>query len=269
MRAREPERDEGAVVREGASSADRKRQPVLVDLYCCGGGAGRGYELAGFRVVGVDIVERLACPFPMIVASALDVLESDDPAAFINAGLGLFDEPIDRIDAWHASPPCQRFTRAAALRDAQGGQCSSLDLLEPTRRLLIETGQPYVIENVQGAPLIDPVTYSGSMFGLAVQRHRLFESSVPLVAPKCDHKTKAWPNGKPIGVYHTMGDTVQGTCKKTGKYVVGGSTAKTLEEGQKAMGIDWLPWDLLREAIPPAYTRHIGEQLLEHMRAAA
>lgn len=219
--------------------------PYLLDNYCGGGGMTRGLMDAGFYVVGVDIVDQpdyLGHEF--IKGDALEVLA----------------EWGDDFDAFHASPPCQTFTRAQHLRKAQGGETSALDLVEPTRRLLRRFGKPYSIENVEGAPL-HGVKLCGSMFGLAVQRHRIFESNVYMPQPACDHK--AFPidpeRGKPrpIGVYHVLADDIP----------KGGRTARTLEEAQQAMGIDWLPWDQLKEAIPPAYGRYVGEHLMAAVEA--
>jgi DNA (cytosine-5)-methyltransferase 1 len=156
-----------------------------------------------------------------------------------------------------ASPPCQTHSRTKHLRDAQGGTTTKIDLIPQTRKALIESGLPYVIENVPGAPLINPVQFCGSSFGLKVRRHRLFESNYQLTGSVCKHKEQ----GKPIGIYGAMNDTAQGLDKSTGKYVIGGSTAKTIEEAREAMGIDWMIWGELVEAIPPIYTYEIGKQL--------
>ena len=196
-----------------------------------------GYSRAGFEVVGIDIAPRPDYPFAFIQADALR--PPVDPRAF---------------DLIHASPPCQAHTRAGHLRDAQGGECSALDLLEPTRAMLRESGVPYVIENVPGAPM-QGVTLCGSSFGLKVRRHRLFETSFLLLAPPCDHITQ----GRPVGVYHRMADEVPS----------GGKTAETLEQGQEAMGIDWMQWDELKEAIPPAFTEYIGREWIRQQQARA
>jgi DNA (cytosine-5)-methyltransferase 1 len=155
--------------------------------------------------------------------------------------------PLDGFDAIHASPPCQLFSRAGKLRDAQGGKASSVDLLTPTLERFTELDVPWVVENVPGAPL-EGVTLCGSSFGLKVRRHRVFASNVLLSAPACRHKEQ----GRPVGVYHVMGDDIP----------QGGRTARTLAEGQEAMGIDWMPWRFLKEAIPPAYTEHVGYWLM-------
>lgn len=207
----------------------------LLDLFCGGGGASWGYHLAfpEAEIVGVDIKPQPSYPFPFVQGDALDYVR----------------EQGHLYDLIHASPPCQRFSITANLARAQGKKASDVDLLTPIRPLLRATGEPYIIENVKGAPLINPLTLCGSMFGLRVRRHRLFESNVPLVTPgPCKHKEQ----GKPVGVYYSLGD----------KIPQGGTTAVDLEDAQDAMGIDWLKWTELKEAIPPAYTEWIGTQLL-------
>jgi DNA (cytosine-5)-methyltransferase 1 len=219
-------------------------QVRLLDLYSKAGGAAMGYHRAGFEVVGVDIKNQKRFPFEFIQADALEVLEDK---AFLAS-----------FDVITSSPPCQTHSRTKHLRDAQGGTTTKIDLIPQTRSGLIASGKPYVIENVPGAPLIKPVQFCGSSFGLKVRRHRLFESNLELSGSVCKHKEQ----GKPIGVYGAMNDTAQGLDKTTGKYVIGGSTAKTIEEAREAMGIDWMIWSELVEAIPPAYTFEIGKQLL-------
>ena len=192
-----------------------------------------GYHLAGFEVTGIDLKHGKRYPFTYRRMSVLD-LTSDDLQAF---------------DFIHASPPCQTFSITKNLRIAQGKSTDKLDLLEPTRKLLIESGKPYVIENVKGAPLINPVQLCGSSFGLKVRRHRLFESNLPIKGSECDHKSQ----GRPVGVYGSMKDEIPN----------GGKTAESLAEGQIAMGIDWMLWGELVEAIPPVYTQYIGQQVKE------
>jgi len=204
---------------------------TVLDLFCGGGGASVGYARAGYSVVGVDIVLQPHYPFPFVQADAL---------------APPFD--LSGFDLIHASPPCQAYTRAGRLRDAQGGTVGSSDLLAETRAMLRASGVPYVIENVPGAPMDGAVLLCGSMFGLAVRRHRLFECPFVL-SPPCDHAAQ----GRPVGVYYNLADEIPN----------GGRTARTLAEAQAAMGIDWLPWDTLKEAIPPAYTEWIGSRLLE------
>jgi DNA (cytosine-5)-methyltransferase 1 len=207
----------------------------MADLYCGAGGASEGYRRAGFIVVGVDVRPQPNYPGEFYQLDALEALA--DPAF------------VRRFDAFHASPPCQEFTRAKHLRTAQGGTCSAPSLIAPTRRLLSATGKPWIMENVSGAPLWPGPVLCGSMFGLKVRRHRHFECSFLIPQPPpCRHAAQ----GRPIGVYHRMGDHVPH----------GGTTARTLAEGQEAMGIDWMKWDELKEAIPPLYTEWLGVHLL-------
>jgi DNA (cytosine-5)-methyltransferase 1 len=223
-------------------------KPRLLDLFCGAGGAAMGYHRAGFEVVGVDIKSQPHYPFEFVQSDAIAFLYAHGP----------------EFAAIHASPPCQPFTRGQALR--RGKASAKPDLVEPTRALLVDTGLPYVIENVPGAPLLNPMVLCGSMFGLQVRRHRLFESSALLFPPtECRHREQ----GRPVGVYHTMGDQVKGIDHTTGRLVLGGRTADSVEEGGAAMGIDWMTWRELAESIPPAYTEWIGRQLLNVLAAAA
>lgn len=207
-------------------------RPRLLDLFCGAGGAGMGYHRAGFDVVGVDIKPQPRYPFAFHQADALTF-------------------PLDGFDAIHASPPCQKFSRARMVGTRKKN--APPDLIEPVRQRLVASGLPWVMENVAGAPL-SGIVLCGSMFDLRVRRHRVFESNVAMLAPDCQHKKQ----GRPVGVYHKMGDQVQGRSSKTGEWVLGGRTAGTLAEGQQAMGIDWMLWPELRESIPPAYTEWIG-----------
>jgi DNA (cytosine-5)-methyltransferase 1 len=221
----------------------------VLDLYCGAGMAADGYYDAGFDVVGWDVRHQPSYPFQFHRGSALDVLEDR--------------EYLRGFDLIHASPPCQAHTRAKHLREAQGGKSKYDDLLTPTLELLRDCGVPWVVENVVGAPGMEgAVIECGSAYGLKVRRHRLFLASFPLVGSGCKHKEQ----GKPVGVYHTMGDTCKGVCKKTGKLVIGGSTAKTVEEGRDAMGVTRpITWNELKEGFPPAYTRHVGEQAMAYL----
>ena len=211
-------------------------RPRLLDLFCGAGGASVGYHRLGFEVVGVDIAPQPEYPYEFHQADAMDY-------------------PLDGFDAIHASPPCQAFSRVSLLAEHQGRKRSTVDLLTPTRPRLQASGLPYVIENVKGAPL-SGLMLCGSMFNLKVRRHRIFESNILLPPPaRCRHKEQ----GKPVGVYGSMGDTVQGTDKATGRWVVGGTTAGTIAEAQDAMGTPWMTrWSSIKEAIPPAYTEWIA-----------
>jgi len=210
----------------------------LLDLFCGGGGASAGYVMAGFEVVGVDIVKKKSYPYEFYKADAIEILNDK--------------EFIANFDIIHASPPCQFYSITGNLMRAQGKTTSKPDLLAQVRNLLVATGKPYIIENVPGAPMTG-VTLCGSMFGLKVRRHRIFESNLPLVTSKCDHKSQ----GRPVGVYGSINDEIP----------KGGKTAATLLEGQLAMGINWLGWGNLKESIPPAYTYYLGKQVLSESSA--
>lgn len=221
----------------------------MLDLYCGGMGAGYGYHLAGFDVTGIDIKQRRDLP---------------DGPKFIKGDVREVLQHIDYLrtfDIIHASPPCQTHTRAKHLRDAQGKGTSKLDLVDETRRALVASGVPYIMENVPGAPMRQDVLLCGSMFpDLHVmdntgrrwlQRHRIFESNLPLTAPgPCDHKGAGV---RPLGVYASKADNIPS----------GGQTCRTLEEGRLLMGIHWMSWSALVESIPPAYTQHLGTQAME------
>jgi DNA (cytosine-5)-methyltransferase 1 len=217
---------------------------VLLDAFSGDGGAGRGYRQAGWYVIGVDIA-----PQPhyggheFIQADALEVLAD---RVFMS-----------QFDAAHTSPPCQKYCTLAAYQR----HIEYPDLVDPVRELLIATGLPYVIENVPQAPLRDPVTLCGGMFGLPVYRHRGFESNVPLSAP--DHPT------------HTARCVRNGylpTAARPFMSIHGGRHSRAwLLAAASAMGVEWMvdsdTAESIRrvcEAIPPAYTHHLGGQLLAH-----
>ena len=206
----------------------------LLDLFCGVGGASVGYAQAGFEVHGVDLKHGKRYPFTFIRANVLDILKDQE---FIN-----------QFDVIHASPPCQTHSITKHLRNAQGKSTSKVDLIPETRVALIASGKPYIIENVPGSPLINPVQLCGSSFNLKVRRHRLFESNMPLQGSVCDHKRQ----GRPIGVYGSLNDEIP----------QGGKTATTIDEARKAMGMHWAIWTELVEAIPPAFTKYLGHQLI-------
>ena len=208
----------------------------LLDLFCGAGGASMGYAMAGFEVTGIDVKHGRRYPFTYIRGDVKDYLDK---------------EFLDQFDVIAASPPCQTHSSTKHLRVAQGKSTNKIDMIPEVREALIASGKPYVIENVPGAPLINPIQLCGSAFGLKVRRHRLFESNLKLQGTACLHKEQ----GKPVGIYGSMRDEIPG----------GGHTAKTMPEAEQAMGIDWMIWGELVESIPPAYTKFIGEQLINVM----
>jgi DNA (cytosine-5)-methyltransferase 1 len=219
----------------------------ILDLYSGAGGAAKGYADAGFSVIGVDINRQPHYPYTFYQHDALKVLQT------------LIKYGAIGIDAVHASPPCQRYSQMSRCRPGLADEYP--DLIEPTRFLLRRLGLPYVIENVMGAPLQDPTMLCGSHFGLeadweghgtfGVQRHRLFECW-PFRAPSagmCDHSLPALP------VYgHGAGGMRKNMRGK-------GFT----DTGKRAMQIDWMNRDELSEAIPPAFTKYVGEHLMMYL----
>lgn len=202
-----------------------------------------GYVRAGFSVVGVDIAPQLDYAGDMFIMSdALEALERWG----------------DGFDAIHASPPCQA---SCALTKGTNKGREYLNLIPETRRLLDELGKPYVIENVQGSDLRRDYTLCGEMFGLGVIRHRYFEVSGFPPNPPAHKPHRGRVRGWRHGVYHD------------GPYVAvygEGGGKGSVAEWQEAMGITWTDdRKAIAEAIPPAYTEHIGKQLLAHLAERA
>jgi DNA (cytosine-5)-methyltransferase 1 len=200
------------------------KRPVALDLFCCQGGASYGLDAAGFQVVGIDIVPQPNYPFPFIKADAMTTL----PAGF---------------DFVWASPPCQAHTLAQRIQGRDHP-----DLIEPTRAMLRASGIPYVIENVVGAPLENPIMLCGSMFDLRTYRHRLFECSFPIEAPwHPDHTRPITKMGRPPREGEMM-------------HIVGNFSG--VNHARWIMGTQWMNRDGLREAIPPAFAEYIGRAAL-------
>jgi DNA (cytosine-5)-methyltransferase 1 len=267
--------------------------PRLLDLFCGAGGATRGYQQAGFCVTGVD-----HHPHPRYVGEA-----------FVQAdALEYLTAHGQEYDVIHASPPCQAYSALKHLVRAEHPQ-----VIKVTRLALQATAVPYVIENVVGAPLDTTLLLCGSMFGLEtpsgaqLRRHRLFESSVLLMAPgPCQH------GNRPVAVHGdalrneaTRGEegrvrSIQSDKARDGRTImvvgatprdpaaarkqyptitVTGSTPQqnrernhiretfSIHDARIAMGIDWMTMAELSQAIPPAYTHWIGRQLLRHLTA--
>jgi hypothetical protein len=246
-----------AMIRSLRMRADAVGRPLMLDLFCCGGGASVGYHKAGFDVLGVDLEDRKSYPFNFVKMDAI---------RFVNLFGHLFD-------AVAGSPPCQSssaLTKGTNKAKGWGKGTDEdnggwIDLIPATRGqfdLLNMQGIPTVIENVAGAHLRKDLTLCGTMFGLKVFRHRYFELG-GFTAPQIEHEKpggrrrhygslKGWNHGKsnPDGEYYQV-------------YGQGGQKG-TVAEWQDAMGIPWLTErNELAEAIPPAYSAYIGAYLLE------
>lgn len=200
----------------------------LLDLYCCAGGAGEGYRLAGFDVTGVDICPQPKNPHRFILADALDYLRQHG----------------HEYDAIHASPPCQAYTKATKQWRKKGREY--VDLIAATREALIASGKPWIIENVPGAPLRSPILLNGSVFGIRVHRPRYFETSFFLEQPYV-------PTMKPVKMGRPIreGDIVQPVGHFSG-----------VRYAAREMGLPWMGQSELAQAIPPAYTQWIAERLI-------
>jgi DNA (cytosine-5)-methyltransferase 1 len=204
-------------------------KPRLLDLFSGAGGCTKGYQQAGFYVVGVDIEAQ-----PRYVGD--DFYQADALEFVARRG--------HEFDVIHASPPCQAYSEMTPNKY----KGSHPDLIDPIREMLLATGKPFVIENVAGAKerLRSPVMLCGSMFGLPLQRHRYFEIHPEIFAllPSCNHSVP------PVLITGT-------TTRFGGKYEF------PVDACRKASGIDWMTRKELDEAIPPAYTRWIGDRLME------
>lgn len=224
------------------------RRFKILDGFACGGGAGVGYERAGFEVIGCDIVRHKRNPHPLLLADFLDV-------------------PIEMLrmfDAIHVSPPCQGYS---VMQHAPGA-VGAPKLIAAVRARLTAAGRPFIIENVEGAreDMNAPVCLCGTMFGLGIpgyelRRHRLFETNWGLLAPcPCAHKLPA------IGVYggHVRTRSASTGGRKSGDFK--GQDRPALM--RQAMGIDWLSMAEMSEAIPPAYTQWVGCQLRTFLERA-
>jgi DNA (cytosine-5)-methyltransferase 1 len=216
-------------------------RPLILDLFSGAGGAAKGYHNAGFDVIGVDIEPQPRYPYMFIQADAL----------------GYLAEHFG-FDAIHASPPCQAYSTTASLHDNEYPR-----LIAPVRELLVESGLPYIIENVAGArsELREPIQLCGSSFGLGVWRHRLFEVhgfEVGMVPPCAHHEAP-----EPIDVTGTGGPRRSGSGRRPDG--TGGNSRKpeNLAHAREVMGIDYMTRQELSEAVPPAYTEWIGSRLME------
>lgn len=200
----------------------------LLDLYCGAGGASMGYHRAGFEVVGVDINYQKNYPFYFVQGDAIEYLKQWGHT----------------FDAVHASPPCQRHSAMSNCRPGLAEEYP--DLIEPTREALQANGKPWVMENVPGSPLIDPVVLCGHMFGRELYRHRLFEADFDIPQPV--HPTHNKPASK-------AGHWKPGTVMSISGHIA------PIAKAREVMEIDWTNREELAESIPPYYTEYVGRYL--------
>lgn len=218
----------------------------MLDLFCGAGGCAAGYYRAGFLdITGIDLYPQPRYPYKFIQADALQFL-ADHGKEF---------------DFIHASPPCQGYSKSRHIKGSKGKE--SPLLVGPLRDLLLAAGRPFVIENVVGAPLHFSLMLCGSMFGLPIRRHRLFESSHLLFAPgPCQHQA---------GYYNVIAGRVRGYgdfSSKTRTYTDAKGQLRRGEGfysravGCQAFGVDWMTMGEMSQSVPPAYTEWIGRQLI-------
>lgn len=207
-------------------------RPKAYDLFCCAGGAAMGMHRAGFDVQGWDIKPQPRYPFKFHLGDAMDA-------------------DLSGADFVWASPPCQAY---AITNNIWKKSDFYPDLVGPVREKLKVWGGPWIIENVPGAPLINPAMLCGHMFGLRVYRHRLFESSEFLMTPP--HRG------------HSARASYGHTPKPEEFFTISGNFGD-VEGGRKAMGIDWMTRAELSQAIPPAYSEFLCRQIIKNIRQAA
>jgi DNA (cytosine-5)-methyltransferase 1 len=246
-------------VNELRESLFGERLPVLLDLFCGAGGAGKGYADAGFEVVGIDLLPQPRYPLEFHQGNALLVAQALAKHGYlVLTGRRLKTE----FDAIHASPPCQAYSTATK---RNGTAHLHPDLIGPVRELLMATGLPYVIENVVGAPLVDPELICGTERGLRaggyrLRRHRLFETNWNFVSGGCGCDT---PPIAPI-----LDVSGGGPTKAPRRDNGGGRPYKgTADHVRQIMRMPWATKAECNEAIPPAYTEYVGRQLLAHIQS--
>ncbi len=210
-------------------------RPRLLDLFCCAGGCAKGYQMAGFHVTGVDIK-----PQPRYAGDVFILGEALEYVA----------KHGHEFDAVHASPPCQRYSKATPPERRE----MHPDLIAATRLALLATGKPFVIENVEGARALlnNPIMLCGSMFGLEIWRHRYFEIWPDrwLLTPTCNHSFR------PV--------LITGTTRRAPQN--GGRIEYSAQQCRDASGLHWMTRKEMDQAIPPAYTEWIGLHLMQHLK---
>lgn len=207
-------------------------RPRLLDLFCGAGGASVGYWQAGFQVIGVDIKPQRRYPFQFVQADAMD-----------------FD--LRKFDAIHASPPCQDHSN---LKSRHGDHGTGW-MLEAMLERLSALDVPWVVENVSTAKNRADFLLCGEMFGLRTIRHRRFTLNpmLPILLSEPYHA----PHRRRTDKSHSRA----GVGLADVNLSVTGHVSPAM--GPAALGIDWMTGRELSQAIPPAYTRFIGEQLIK------
>lgn len=241
-------------------------RPLALDFFCCAGGASRGLVDAGFDVVGVDIADQPEYPYPFLRGDALLILARLLAGEAFVFRRGVYSRRVELADVafiW-TSPPCQHHSQ---MTRQSGDPDAHADLIAPTRALLLRSRKPWVIENVEHAPLRHPIVLCGEMFGLGTIRHRLFETSFYAIPPRHLKHRGTNVDGTYVTVTGNRGvpSWTYKRREKLGKprYMPG---EMSLDTRRRAMGIDWMTNDALVQAIPPAYSKWIGLRALSRLQ---
>jgi DNA (cytosine-5)-methyltransferase 1 len=229
----------------------------LLELCACEGGASLGYQRAGWHVTALDLDGAA------LKRNPADVTVQADALAYLA-------EHGHEYDAVHHSAPCQKWSANGANPAANDWP----DLITPARPLLDALGVPWVMENVPKAPLRRDLILDGAMFGLTatdtdgtllhLDRHRVFESNVPLrlpdgARPVSPHRCGPRPGVQWAGVYGgARKDKHEARHVRKGGYVPPDAAVQSALLG----GVDWMTGKGRRECIPPVYAEHIGRQLM-------
>jgi DNA (cytosine-5)-methyltransferase 1 len=168
--------------------------------------------------------------------------------------------------------PCQGYSRGTV---AIAGREEKYDrLIAAGRAAMQATGTAYVIENVEDArsELVNPIMLCGRQFGLratdtdgtplVLDRHRLFESNVALWAPP-----SCRPHDRTVQVAGSYGGARRD--KDEARLVRKGGYVPSVKVQQELLGIDWMSQEGMKLSIPPAYSRYIGDQLIDAVAVAA
>lgn len=222
-----------------------KKKIKLLDLCCKAGGCSMGYYQAAqdlgidIEITGIDIEPQPNYPFNFIKDDAVEYLKHN----------------WEKYSHLHASPPCQEYSVSTSPFKIKGKRYR--DNLMEIRIEMSKTQLPGVVENVMPAPIPGDIVLRGDMFGLKVLRQRKFEcinwfALCPMLPPKLG-SVKNGDYAQVLG---------KGQLKVTNgqRFKVEGNNV--LEVWRNAMQIDWMNKNELAEAIPPAYTRYIGNYFL-------
>lgn len=237
-------------------------RPKLLDAFSGEGGAGKGYQRAGFCVTAVDNSSARLKHYPLNCVGA-EVVRGDAIETILTRG--------HEFAVGHGSPTCTGYSRGTA---AIPDRFEKYDRLIPATREAFETvGLPYIIENVADArrELRAPVLLCGRMFGLSatdddatplvMDRHRLFESSLPLLAPEhVKHDRSVQVAGSYGGARR---DKREAREVRKGGYVPSADVQRAL------LGTPWMTEKGCQLSIPPAYTEFIGRQLIDQLQETA